>query len=143
MPMRPPAAPMFAILMLKEHAPRSTRTIFPASEPGANGSQPSRLPPAPSPYCTGASITEVSGADHGCQTAGKLPAMVAGETICMSGRNALGTAVCATDSALGAAAGVPLAYGLSLLLPADATVSTPALVAFSTAVERSSSNGWP
>jgi hypothetical protein len=106
-------------------------------------SQPSRLPPAPSPYCTGPSITEVSGADHGWNTAGNWPTMFAGAMICISARLALGTAVCATDRAVSAAAGVPLAYGLSPLLPAEATVRIPSRVALSTAADRSSSNGCP
>jgi hypothetical protein len=49
-PIAPPAAAMFEIFRLKLQVPRSTRTILPASEPAANGSQPSRLPPAPLPY---------------------------------------------------------------------------------------------
>ncbi len=61
----------------------------------------------------------------------------------MSCSEADGTCVCATESAVGAADGVPTMYGLSALLPADATVSTPRAVAPSTAAARSSSNGWP
>ena len=85
----------------------------------------------------------MSGFDHGWNTAGTFPAMFAGARICMSGRNALGTAVWATESAESVAPGVPVTYGLSELLPDDATVRIPTSVAFSTASDRSSSNGCP
>lgn len=69
MPARPPPAAMLLILMLNAQTPRSTSTTLPASEPAGKGSQPSKLPPAPLPYCSGASITEVNGADQGWKTA--------------------------------------------------------------------------
>ena len=69
--------------------------------------------------------------------------MFAGAVICISGRKSLGMAVWATDSADLAAAGVPLANGLSDELPAEATVRMPSEVAASTAADRSSSNGCP
>ena len=61
----------------------------------------------------------------------------------MSCRVAEGTAVCATLSADDAAAGEPVMNCLSALLPAEATVNTPTLVALSTASDRSSSKAWP
>ena len=66
----------------------------------------------------------VSGADHGWNTAPRLP--VTGASSVMSCSAADGTAVCATLSADEAAAGEPVMNCLSALLPADATVSTPA-----------------
>ena len=143
MPIVPPPAPMLAIFDPKVQVPRSTSTILPASEPGANAAQPFRLPPAPSPYCIGCSTVAASGAAHGWKTAVYVPAMPAGAVTSYCGWNALGTAVCATESALGAAPGVPVTYGLSLELPAEATVRMPSFVAPSTAATRSSSNGWP
>ena len=53
-PIRPPPAAMFEILIENEHTPRSTSTIFPVSDPPAKAAQPLRFPPAPLPYCTGA-----------------------------------------------------------------------------------------
>ena len=70
MPAPPPAWLILLILSVKLQAPRSTRTIRPASEPGANGAQPFRFPPAPSPYCTGPEIVAVKGTDQGWNTAG-------------------------------------------------------------------------
>ena len=69
--------------------------------------------------------------------------MFAGAVTSTYGWKSLGTAVWATDSALGAAPGEPVTYGLSLELPADATVRMPSFVAPCTAAARSSSNGWP
>lgn len=69
--------------------------------------------------------------------------MFAGAVTSKNGWKSLGTAVCATESALGAAPGVPVTYGLSLELPAEATVRMPSLEAPSTAATRSSSNGCP
>ena len=109
MPIRPSASPTFLILSVKLQTPRSTRTILPAREPGANESQPSRLPPAPSPYCTGAWTSPASGTDQGWNTAGKVPMRAVGAVICISGWKPLGTAVCATDRAVFAPPGVPFA----------------------------------
>ncbi len=69
--------------------------------------------------------------------------MEAGATTSYCGRNALGTSVWATEIAVAAALGVPVAYGLSLELPAEATVRTPSAVALFTASTRSSSNACP
>ncbi len=83
----------------------------------------------------------VSGTDHGWNTAPRSP--VTGASSVMSCSVADGTSVCATLSADVAAAGEPVMNCLSALLPADATVRTPAAEALSTAADRSSSNGWP
>ena len=84
---------------------------------------------------------DASGALHGWNTAPRSP--VTGASSVMMFSVADGTAVCATLSAEVAAAGEPVMKGLSALLPAEATVSTPTALALSTAAERSSSKGWP
>src|SRR4029453_2752803 len=125
-PIAPPAAAMFAILALKLQVPRSTRTILPASDPAANGSQPSRLPPAPLPYWTGWFASVKSRAcDHGWWTASYGPAIDAGAVTIIAKLCADGVAVWATEMSAAVAAGVPVTYGLSPLLPAEPTTMTP------------------
>ena len=57
---------------------------------------------------------------------GYVPAIAGGAEITSGNVLALGTCVWATDSALGAAAGVPETYGLLAPLPEAATVRMPA-----------------
>ena len=76
MPRSPPPFSMFTILSLKKQVPLSTKTILLLKVPLGNASQPSRLPPAPSPYCTGPVITVRRGADQGWNIAGYVPSML-------------------------------------------------------------------
>ncbi len=141
MPTAPPAWLMLLILSVKLHAPRSTSTTNPDRSP-VKGAQPLRLEPSRSPYWIGPAMTSPSarGTDHGWNTAGNSSPVLSSVISCST---AEGTWVCATLSAVGAAAGEPVMYGLSAELPAEATVSTPTALALSTASERSSSKAWP
>ena len=140
-----PAA-MFEIFRLKLQAPRSTSTTLPASVPAANAAHPFRLPPAPLPYWTGTLIFASSaaiGLDHDCATAsvGTIGPPLTERPIAKPVED--GTAVWATEIADLAEDGEPAMYGLSPLLPADATTSVPAALALSDAAERSSSRAGP
>ena len=144
-PIAAPPAAMLEILAVKVHVPRSTSTTLPVSVPAANGAQPSRLPPAPSPYWTGTFVlasAAVSGLDHDWKTASRgTNAPPVERSIAKPVDD--GTAVWATDRADGAEDGEPTMYGLSLLLPAEATTRVPAAVAVWTAALRSSSGAGP
>jgi len=83
-----------------------------------------------------------SGTDQAWKVAKRVGG-VAGDRMSIRPSVEVGTSVCATLSAVAAAAGEPVMNCLSALLPAEATVSTPRRVAASTAAERSSSNGCP
>src|SRR6185503_9033467 len=52
-PTRPPPFAILRILSEKAQTPRSTRTIFPVSDPAGNAAHPFRFKPAPFPYWTG------------------------------------------------------------------------------------------
>ena len=77
-------------------------------------------------YSTAPSIAAVCGADQGWNTAKRGPG-AAGARMSISRSVEVGTSVCATLSAVDAAAGEPVMNCLSALLPADATVNTPDL----------------
>ena len=145
-PILPPPAATFAIFSLKLQVPRSTRTTLPVSEPAANGRQPSRLPPAPSPYWTGTFVEARSSGvgpalDDGL-AGGERRAAVGAETHREPVED--GTAVWATEIAAGAVDGVPTTYGLSPLLPADSDDDRARpRTAFWTAALRSSSGSGP
>jgi hypothetical protein len=82
---------------------------LPASEPARNGSQPNKLPPAPLPYWTGAfddaGQRRRPGLEDGRETADDVGRSQDLHQL----QKALGTLVWATDRAVSAEEGVPLA----------------------------------
>ena len=144
MPTKPPASPMLLIFTVKLQSPRSTRQSclqgnLPQRAHSHSGCRLHRHRIEPGLDDVGQwdrpGLEHDAGVDSGDGTVDRLDQLAAPQMAPGSAQQKARLA--ASKKACRAT------YGLSALLPADETVSTPSAVALSTASERSSSKGCP